>query len=174
MPRLILAALLSAAVTTGATAAWAQTDPNATPGTPSQTDTSAPSSAAEPPAAAGKDQPAAAPEGGPASPITNNGHTVDNPHLQVASVKLENGYRAGKVIGATVYNAQNQQVGTVSDIVLDQNNTATLVVVSVGGVLGVGGKLVALPYGDLQRGDGKVIIANADKKTLMDMPSFTY
>ena len=113
--------------------------------------------------------PAAASPGG-----DNDGKTVSNPNLVVASVKMENGYRAGKVIGAAVYNDQNQQVGTVDDLILNQQNQVVLAVVSVGGFLGVGGKLIALPYENLKRDNAKILISNADKNTLATMPNFTY
>ena len=41
-----------------------------------------------------------------------------DPKVAVTSVRLENGYRASKIIRATVYNEQNQQVGEVSDLYL--------------------------------------------------------
>ncbi len=98
-----------------------------------------------------------------------------DPNLQVAQVRLEGGYRASKVIGAAVYNGQNQQIGTVDDIILNHQNQADLVVLSVGGFLGVGGKLVALPYGKIERADnGRVLLENASKDQLAQMPSFTY
>jgi sporulation protein YlmC with PRC-barrel domain len=110
----------------------------------------------------------------PAAEKSDDGKTVTNPNLTVASVKLENGYRASKVIGAAVYNDQNQQIGTVDDLVLNQQNQVVLSVISVGGFLGVGGKLVALPYEQLKRDNGKITISNADKNTLANMPNFTY
>jgi sporulation protein YlmC with PRC-barrel domain len=98
-----------------------------------------------------------------------------DPNLTVATVRLEGGYRASKVVGAAVYNAENQQIGTVDDIVLNHQNQADLVVISVGGFLGVGGKLVALPYGKIERTDSaKVVLADGSKDTLAKMPNFTY
>jgi sporulation protein YlmC with PRC-barrel domain len=128
--------------------------------------------AAQPAPAASQPAPAAA--SAPAAEKSDDGRTVTNPNLTVASVKLENGYRASKVIGAAVYNDQNQQIGTVDDVVLNPQNQAVLSVISVGGFLGVGGKLVALPYDELKRDNGKITISNADKNTLAGMPSFTY
>lgn len=105
----------------------------------------------------------------PPSPIPGT------PDLAVASVKVESGVRVSKLIGAAVYNKQNQQLGTIDDLILDQGNKATLAVVSVGGLLGVGSKLVAEPYNALQKGgDGKLILPDATKESLNTMPSFTY
>jgi sporulation protein YlmC with PRC-barrel domain len=97
------------------------------------------------------------------------------PNLAVASVKVENGIRVSKVIGAAVYNGNSQQVGTVDDVILDNQQKASLAVISVGGFLGVGGKLVAEPYSALKMGgDGKVILPDGTKEALNQMPSFTY
>ncbi len=98
-----------------------------------------------------------------------------DPNLQVATVKLEGGYRLSKVIGAAVYNAGNQQIGTVDDVIMNHQNQADLVVISVGGVLGVGAKLVALPFAKIERTDSaKVLLADGSKESLAKLPNFTY
>jgi sporulation protein YlmC with PRC-barrel domain len=98
-----------------------------------------------------------------------------SPNLAVATVKMENGTRASKMIGAAVFNDQNQQVGTVDDLILDHSNKAVLAVISVGGFLGVGGKLVAIKYGALHADDkNRVMMSEASKDALNKMPSFTY
>ena len=98
-----------------------------------------------------------------------------DPALAVATVKLEGGYRASKVVGAAVYNSQNQQIGMIDDLIMDHDNKATLAVISVGGFLGVGGKMVALPYGKIMRADdGKIILQDGSKESLSRLPSFSY
>ena len=97
------------------------------------------------------------------------------PNLAVASVKVESGTRISKIIGAPVYNGNSQQVGTIDDIYLGDDQKASLAVISVGGFLGVGGKLVAEPYSALKMGgDGKVTLPDGSKDALNKMPSFTY
>lgn len=54
--------------------------------------------------------------------------------------------RASKLIGASVYNDRNEKIGSVDDLVLGKDNKADEVIVSVGGFLGMGTKLVAVPY----------------------------
>jgi sporulation protein YlmC with PRC-barrel domain len=147
MPRLPLAALLFAGISF---VAAAQPAPAPKPDSPPATATT------------------------PAPKTDNAGTQSTNPNLSVAAVKLDNGYRAKQVIGAAVSNAQNQEIGTVDDLILNTQNQVVMAVISVGGFLGVGGKLVAIPYGDLQRNNGKVTLANGDKNTLAAMPSFTY
>jgi sporulation protein YlmC with PRC-barrel domain len=80
-----------------------------------------------------------------------------------------------KMIGAAVFNDQNQQVGTVDDLILDKADKVVLAVISVGGFLGVGGKLVAVKYEALHPDDkGHVVMPEASKDALGKMPSFTY
>ena len=98
-----------------------------------------------------------------------------NPNLSVATVKMDGGMRASKFIGASVTGGGNQELGTVNDLILDKDGHALLGVISVGAVLGVGGKLVAVPFNALSMGqDGKVVLQDGSKDSLAKMPGFTY
>ena len=100
---------------------------------------------------------------------------TNNPSLGVATVKLENGWRASKMIGSSVYNDENQQVGSIDDLLLSNDNKVTIAVVSVGGFLGLGSKLIAVPYDHLKIGqDRRVTLPGASQETLNSLPSFTY
>jgi len=93
----------------------------------------------------------------------------------VAAIRLENGYRASKIIGASVYNSQNQSIGTVSDLYMNKQNQISMVVISIGGVAGMGSKLVAVPVDQLQIDDhNKVVMADGDKDNLNAMPDVKY
>src|SRR5829696_586645 len=69
----------------------------------------------------------------------------------------ERTHRATKIIGSEVRNPQDQKVGNVKDLVLGDPSSGTIshVVVAVGGVLGMGDKLFAVPFQDLQQVPGK-------------------
>lgn len=98
-----------------------------------------------------------------------------DPKVTVSSVRLENGVRASKIIGATVYNEQNEQVGTISDLFLSRQNQVAMAVVSVGSFLGIGGKLVSIPFDKIQIGDGnKVVMPGGSKDELKGMPNVEY
>jgi sporulation protein YlmC with PRC-barrel domain len=98
-----------------------------------------------------------------------------DPKVTVAAVRLDNGYRASKIIGSSVYNEQNQQVGDVSDLFLSKQNQVAMAVISVGSFLGIGGKLVSVPIDKLQIDDkNKVVMAGATKDELSQMPSVQY
>ena len=59
--------------------------------------------------------------------------------------------RASKLVGARVRNAAGDNLGEIEEIVIpSRDQDDMLVIVSVGGVLDVGDKLVALPYDDLR------------------------
>ena len=58
--------------------------------------------------------------------------------------------RIGKIVGASVYNDQDQSIGSVDDVLMNHNNKATMAVLSVGGFLGMGSKLVSVPFDQLK------------------------
>ena len=98
------------------------------------TDQSAAPAPADPPAPAAEAQPA------PANPP---------PSDAVISAQGAGEVRADQLIGMTVYNAEGEKVGSVHDILLDKEGKATGVVLSVGGVLGVGAKSVGLTWKEI-------------------------
>ena len=55
-------------------------------------------------------------------------------------------WRASKVVGLNVYNDQNQSIGSINDLLMDKGGAVKAAVISVGGFLGVGAHLVAVPY----------------------------
>lgn len=55
--------------------------------------------------------------------------------------------RVSNLLDFDVWNQDNEQMGSVSDIVVDVDETQIdYVIVDIGGFLGIGGKLVAVPY----------------------------
>src|SRR5262245_34738469 len=50
--------------------------------------------------------------------------------------------RTSKMVGSTVYDRQNRDIGNVKDIILDKDGKVAGVVVDVGSFLGMGGKYV--------------------------------
>ncbi|MDE2517338.1 MAG: PRC-barrel domain-containing protein [Rhodospirillales bacterium] len=82
--------------------------------------------------------------------------------------------RAAKVIGSDVYDAQNQKIGTVDDLLLSNKHDVTSVVLSVGGFLGIDSKLVKVPYHDLHIAGNKITMPNATRQELTKMPSYSF
>ena len=93
---------------------------------------------------------------------------------KVDVVKVATGFRASKVIGSSVVNEANDTVGKVDDIIIAENGKSPYVVMSVDGFLGIGDKLVVLPYEQLKTMDRKIVMPGATKDALKDLPSFKY
>ncbi len=93
---------------------------------------------------------------------------------KVDVVKVATGYRASKVIGASVVNEANETVGKVDDVIIGQDGKSPFVILSVGGFLGMGTKLVVLPYEQLKATENKLILPGATKDALKDLPEFKY
>ena len=55
-------------------------------------------------------------------------------------------WRASKVVGLSVYNDKNESVGSINDVLMDKSGKIVAVVIGVGGFLGVGEHLVAVPF----------------------------
>jgi sporulation protein YlmC with PRC-barrel domain len=55
-------------------------------------------------------------------------------------------WRASKVVGLNVYNDNNESLGSINDLLMDKGGNIKAVVIGVGGFLGVGEHLVAIPY----------------------------
>jgi sporulation protein YlmC with PRC-barrel domain len=108
-----------------------------------------------------------------ALPAQAQGTQQTVPLAKIDVAKASTGNRASKVIGAAVVNDANETVGKVDDVILDDDRTS-YVVLSVGGFLGVGNKLVALPYEAIRKTDDKLIMPGATKDALKALPEFKY
>jgi len=62
------------------------------------------------------------------------------------SSSFQGNWRASKVVGLSVYNDKNESVGSINDLLTDKNGKIVAVVIGVGGFLGVGEHLVAVPF----------------------------
>ncbi len=104
------------------------------------------------------------------------------PQTGVALVKVDlsvvmQGYRLSKVIGSSVINDKNEKVGTIDDVIADKDKKQlNFAVLQVGGFLGVGGRLVAVPFDSLVIDDkeGKVTLPGATKDELKKLSEFNY
>jgi len=55
-------------------------------------------------------------------------------------------WRASKMVGLKVYNDNNESLGSINDLLTDKIGNIKAVVIGVGGFLGVGEHLVAVPF----------------------------
>ena len=86
---------------------------------------------------------------------------------------VDQGYRASKLLGRSVQNDKEQKIGTLDDLVVTKDH-ALFGVLQVGGFLGLGGHLVAVPYDSLDISDDgrKIVVAGASKEELSKLPEY--
>jgi sporulation protein YlmC with PRC-barrel domain len=94
--------------------------------------------------------------------------------VRVDPMAAATGYRLSKVRGSTVYNDSNESVGKVDDIILSVDGRSSFAILSVGGFLGLGDHLVALPYDSLKITDERIVLPGGSKEQLKALPEFKY
>lgn len=101
--------------------------------------------------------------------------TATGPTAAVAAQDVRPNNRASRIIGANIYNEQGQSIGEVEDLII-RDGTATVAVVSVGGFLGIGSRLVAVPLSELRfaEADSRWTLAGATKESLQQRPVVSY
>jgi sporulation protein YlmC with PRC-barrel domain len=88
--------------------------------------------------------------------------------------KLAAGYRASKVIGSSVVNEENEVIGKIDDLLISLDGKEPYAVLSIGGFLGMGTHLVAVPYETLKSTDDKIVLPGGTKNSLRMLPEFKY
>jgi hypothetical protein len=79
----------------------------------------------------------------PAKTDQASGAQATGASISESSVKGD--WRASKVVGLKVYNDNNESLGSINDLLMDKGGSIKAVVLGVGGFLGVGQHLVAVP-----------------------------
>lgn len=87
-----------------------------------------------------------------------------------AAQNLKGTWRASKLVGLNVYNENNEKLGDINEILVDNSGKISAVIVGVGGFLGVGEQDVAVNFDQLKwvnepvrtssASDGKMAPAN--------------
>ena len=94
--------------------------------------------------------------------------------VKVDVQKLAAGYRSSKVVGSNVVNDANETIGKIDDLLVSRDGRQPYAVLSVGGSLGMGNRLVVVPYDLLKFGDNKVILPGGTKEGLKMLQEFKY
>ncbi|MGH7077855.1 MAG: PRC-barrel domain-containing protein [Acetobacteraceae bacterium] len=88
-----------------------------------------------------------APTNPPAARIATPNPQANNEHGPTGSLEKSHGeWRASKLVGATVYNDSGDNIGSIDDLLVNNSGKIDTAIVSVGGFLGIGSKLVAVPF----------------------------
>jgi sporulation protein YlmC with PRC-barrel domain len=82
--------------------------------------------------------------------------------------------RASKLIGSKIYKGDTS-IGQIEDVLVDLNRaTVMAVILSVGGFLGIGDKLVAVPVNQIKVGPEAKFTTDLTKEQLANAPAFDF
>ena len=101
------------------------------------------------------------------TPMVRDGFMAATPEIMTAEM----------LTGARVYDANDEWIGEIGKLVLDESGQITDAVIDVGGFLGIGEKPVALPIGQIdilkqENGDELRVYIGQSKDDLKAMPAF--
>ncbi len=80
--------------------------------------------------------------------------------------------KVSDIIGAAVQTPGGDEVGTVEDLILARGDDVSAAVLSVGGFLGIGDKLVLVPYDEITFSTDNSVIYPATRDGLEALPAF--
>jgi sporulation protein YlmC with PRC-barrel domain len=91
--------------------------------------------------------------------------TTDRANMAPAAASdtasFQGNWRASKLVGLSVYNDSNESLGSINDLLTDKSGNIKAVVIGVGGFLGVGEHLVAVPLDKIKFVNEPVVYAGA-------------
>lgn len=165
--KLLSAIAMPAALAVGAATAFAQTT------TPSPSPSPAPSPPIE---KMPETSPSPAPA--PAPSVTDPAPSMERGAGSFSASQSADEWRSTKLVGLAVYNQANERVGDINDLILGPDGKISSAVIGVGGFLGLGEKLVAVSFNDLQLNrdaDGTMrVTIESTKEALENAPDFKY
>ncbi len=91
---------------------------------------------------------------------------------------LEGGYRISELIRSAVVNDADESIGTIDDFIVGGDDRVLFAILQVGGFLGIGDKLVAVPFDalliDEEDGKRRIMLPGATREELENAPEFDY
>jgi len=106
---------------------------------------------------------------------TTTGAGNSNASVTSPALNADGSFNASKVVGLSVVNSNNDSVGKIGEVLLDDAGKVAGVVVDVGGFLGIGTHPVKLAWKDIKlvNQDGSLAaVVNMDKNALKQMPEY--
>src|SRR3954451_1361139 len=94
------------------------------------------------------------------SPTATSDRASSAPAASTSS-SFQGNWRTSKVVGLSVYNDNNESLGSINDLLTDKSGNIKAVVIGVGGFLGVGEHLVAVPWDKVKFVDQPVAYSGA-------------
>ena len=84
------------------------------------------------------------------------------------------GWRASKLLRASVYNDNDQKIGKVGDLIVAPDGTLSVAIIDVGGFLGIGTHHIAIPVEQFTQVTPKIILPGATKAALKQLSEFKF
>jgi sporulation protein YlmC with PRC-barrel domain len=92
---------------------------------------------------------------------------------QTGVTPLAGWQRSSQITGMTVTNPQGEKLGKIDDLLIDQSGALKYAILSHGGLLGIGDKLIPIPWRALKLDKEKgTLVVNVEKAALEKAPSF--
>jgi sporulation protein YlmC with PRC-barrel domain len=88
---------------------------------------------------------------------TTDKATTAAPAAASDTSSFKGSWRTSKMVGLSVYNDSNESLGSINDLLADKNGDIKAVVLGVGGFLGVGEHLVAVPFDKVKFTDEPIV-----------------
>lgn len=174
--KLLAAICMPAALAVGAATAMAQdANPPAAPSpAPVERAPDATMPSPSPAPSAAPTIPAPSPSAEAPAPSSDTSKSASN----FSSTQSADEWRSSKLVGMAVYNRANERVGDINDLILGPDGKIASAVIGVGGFLGIGEKLVAVDFSELQLNrdaDGTMrATVNSTKESLESAPDYKF
>ena len=85
------------------------------------------------------------------------------------------GYRASKLLKSDIYNDKGEKIGKLDDFIVGSEEEISVAIVGVGGFLGMGKRMVAVPAGLFEsNAQGQVVLPGATRDRFKALPAFQY
>lgn len=97
---------------------------------------------------------------------------VGMPRLDPTTLAM--GFRASKLIGLAVANDAGETIGRIHDVIISREGVASRAVVAVGGFIGIGSRLVLVPYSDLRFTESRATLPGGSLAALRELPEFKF
>ncbi|MRG54620.1 PRC-barrel domain containing protein [Phyllobacterium sp. SYP-B3895] len=95
--------------------------------------------------------------------------------IEVNVKEVAQGFQTSELVGTAIKNDKDEKIGTLDDLIVTKDRSL-FAILQVGGFLGLGGYLVAIPYESLNISDDgrKITLAGASKEALQKLPEFKF
>ena len=87
---------------------------------------------------------------------------------------IASGTRASALIGSSVFNDRDENIGKVEDVVIATDGSLSVAIIEVGSFLGTGNRLVAIPVQQFHQLAPRPVLPRVDRDALRKLPAFSY